>query len=182
MGLYFIGFEQTLQQILDSREERVRYQKHLLSKYCNTIVSYKLNIPGPIKYNSLIKEVFDEGLKLFKSRLKEDLIEVKFEYVVYKNSGPELFAVINSSAFVIKEITTRIEETHALGRLYDYDVLDSKGRHIDRQELNIESRKCLICDENAFECGRSRKHTVKELTDKIHNMAFNYFNSNMENK
>jgi len=176
MSLYFIGFEQTLQEILDSREERVLYQKHLLSKYHNTIVSYKLNIPGPIKYNSLIKEIFDEGLQLLKLKLKDDSVEIEHLYVAYKNSGPELFAVINISAFVIKEITTKIEETHALGRLYDYDVLDVRGRHIDRQELNIESRKCLLCDENAFECGRSRKHTVNELTDKIHNMAFNHFN------
>jgi holo-ACP synthase len=71
-----------------------------------------------------------------------------------------------------------MEETHILGRIYDYDVLNSKGRHIDRQELGIEARKCLLCEKNAFECGRSRNHEVSELIYKIENMAFNYFNSN----
>ena len=178
MSSYFIGNEQTLLEILDSREERVLYQNHLLNKYSSVIVSYKLNIPGPIKYNSLIKDIFDDGLKVFKSKLKAELIEVKFEYVIYKNSGPELFVVINKPAHVIKKITTKIEETHALGRLYDYDVLDSKGRHIDRQELGFEPRKCLICDKNAFECGRARSHEVSELTNKIHNIAMGYFNKN----
>ncbi|MHB9343016.1 citrate lyase holo-[acyl-carrier protein] synthase, partial [Fusobacterium polymorphum] len=28
-------------------------------------------------------------------------------------------------------------------------------------------RKCLICEEQSQECGRSRKHSVKELQDKI---------------
>ena len=57
MSIYFIGEEQTLQDILTSREERVQYQQYLLNKFGYTIVSYKLNIPGPIKYNSLIKQI-----------------------------------------------------------------------------------------------------------------------------
>jgi len=181
MSIYFRGEEQTLLNILKSREKRAQYQQHLLNKFRSTIVSYKLNIPGPIKYNSLIKQIFDEGLQLFKSKLKDDLIEIQHEHVTFENSGPEYFAVINVSPFVIKKITTKIEETHALGRLYDYDVLNPMGRHIDRQELNIEARKCLLCDKNAFECGRSRNHTVNELTEKIHNMAFKYFNINVQN-
>jgi len=178
MSLYFIGEEQTLQDILKSKDERVHYQKYLLNKFSNTIVSYKLNIPGPIKYNSLIKEIFDEGLQLFRSELMDNFIEIQHENIMYKNSGPEYFAVINSSSCIIKELTTKMEETHILGRIYDYDVLNSKGRHIDRQELGIEARKCLLCEKNAFECGRSRKHEVSELIYKIENMAFNYFNSN----
>ena len=175
MSLYFIGEEQTLQNVLESREERVQYQEYLLDKFRSTIVSFKLNIPGPIKYNSLIKEIFDEGLGLFKSKLKDDLIEIVHEHIIYKNSGPEYFVVINSSSYIIKELTTKIEETHALGRIYDYDVLNCKGRQIERQELGIEARKCLLCDRDAFQCGRSRNHEVSELIDKIENMSLDYF-------
>ena len=181
MNLPFIGEEQTLHEIMDSRDERVQYQQYLLNKYCSTIISYKLNIPGPIKYNSLIKRIFDEGLQIFKLKLKDNLIENQHEYIVYKNSGPEMFMAVSVSSNIIKKITTKIEETHALGRIYDYDVLNCKGKHIDRQELGIGTRKCLLCDRNAFECGRSRNHTVNELTDKINKMAFNYFNSNIKN-
>lgn len=178
MSLYFIGEEQTLQNVLESREERVQYQEYLLDKFRSTIVSYKLNIPGPIKYNSLIKAIFDEGLNFFKSKLKDDLIEIVHEHIIYKNSGPEYFAVINISSFIIKELTTKIEETHALGRIYDYDVLNCNGRQIERQELGIEVRKCLLCDRNAFQCGRSRNHEVSELIEKIESMAFDYFKIN----
>jgi holo-ACP synthase len=175
MSLYFIGEEQTLQDILTSREERVEHQQYLLNKFSNTIVSYKLNIPGAIKYNSLIKQIFDEGLRLFLSKLEQNMIEILHEQVIYKNSGPEYFAVIDASSYKIKQITTKIEENHTLGRIYDYDVLNSEGRHIDRQELGIEARKCLLCDRNAFQCGRSRNHEVSKLMDKIENMALNYF-------
>lgn len=177
MSLYFIGEEQTLQEVLKSREERVQYQQYLLNKYCNTVVSYKLNIPGPIKYNSLIKKIFDEGLQVFKSKLKDDLIEIEHEHIIYKNSGPEYFAVINVSSYIIKKLTAEIEEKHDLGRIYDFDVLNSKGRHIERQELGIEVRKCLLCDKNAFICGRARNHEVSELIDKIESMSLNYFNT-----
>jgi len=175
MSLSFIGEEQTLQDILVSREERVEYQQYLLNKFESTVVSYKLNIPGVIKYNSLIKQIFDEGLKLFKAKLKHNLIEIQQEHIMYKNSGPEYFAVFDISSNVIKKLTTEIEETHPLGRICDYDVLNSKGVHIDRQELGIKTRKCLLCDRDAFECGRSRNHEVSELIDKIENMALNYF-------
>lgn len=175
MSLYFIGEEQTLQDILVSREKREQYQKYLLNKFNCSIVSYKLNIPGPIKYNSLIKQIFDEGLTLFKEDLKRDLIDISYEHIIYKNSGPEYFAAINNSSYIIKEITTKIEENHLLGRIYDYDVLNFKGIQIERQELGIEARKCLLCDKDAFECGRSRNHKVSELIDKIENMALIYF-------
>lgn len=175
MSLYFKGEEQTLQDILVSREKRAQYQQYLLNKFNCAIVSYKLNIPGPIKYNSLIKQIFDEGLTLFKADLKLNLIEIKHEHIIYKNSGPEYFAVINSSPYIIKEITTKIEENHPLGRIYDFDVINLKGIQIERQDLGVEARKCLLCDKNAFECGRSRNHEVSELIDKIENMALNYF-------
>lgn len=178
MSLYFIGQQQTLQEILKSRDERVQYQEYLLEKFGSTIVSYKLNIPGPIKYSPLIKKIFDEGLRLLKSKFKDDLIEIKHERIIYINSGPEYFAVIDISSYIIKQITTEIEEKHPLGRIYDYDVLNSKGRHIDRQELGIEARKCLLCEKNAFLCSRARNHEVSELINKIENMALDYFNIN----
>jgi len=175
MSIYFIGEEQTLQDILASREERVEYQKYLLSKFGHTVVSYKLNIPGPIKYNSLIKQIFEEGLSVFRLGLEKSSIKIENDHVTYNNSGPEYFAVINSSPYIIKEITTKIEENHPLGRIYDFDVLNFKGIHIERQELGIKPRKCLICHRNAFECGRSRTHAVSELIEKIENMALDYF-------
>jgi holo-ACP synthase len=180
VSIYFKGNEQSLEDILRAREKRVQYQQYLLKKYRNAILSYKLNIPGPIKYNSLIKQIFDEGIYAFKKNFKEFSLVILQERIEYENSGPEYFAVFNFSSnlsvYLIKKLTTYIEETHPLGRLYDFDVIDATGKQFSREELGISPRKCLICDNNAFICGRSRAHSVSELIDRIETMAMDYFN------
>lgn len=176
MNKNFEGEIQSLKDILKSREMRVEYQKQLLNKYKNTIISYKLNIPGPIKYNSIIKKIFDEGLKILKEKLNEIGVKKLEDKVIYKNSGPEYFIVLDISPYIIKKLTIHIEEEHALGRIYDFDVLNEKGEQISREELGKSRRKCLLCEKNAAECGRARGHEVKELIEKIESMAREYFN------
>lgn len=175
MSKYFNGGKQSLQDILEARDMRVRYQEYLLDTYKTNLVSYKLNIPGPVKYSPLIKQIFDEGMSVFKKKLDEASISIVYEKVWYKNSGTEYFAVLNADAHFIKQLTTSIEETHALGRLYDFDVLNSDGSQVSRQELGIQPRKCLLCENNAFECARSRRHDVSTLIDHIETMALEYF-------
>lgn len=173
--MHFQGEEQSLHDVLKCRDMRVQYQQYLLNKYQNTVISYKLNIPGAVKYNLLIKKVFDEGLQIFKDKLNEISVVILEEKILYKNSGPEYFGVFNMPPYLIKKITIDIEDTHALGRLYDFDVLSGEGEQISRQELGKEQRKCLLCGSNAFECGRARRHTVEELIVKIRSMVEDYF-------
>lgn len=176
MSLYFEGRKQSVEDILKARDMRVSYQRHLIETYKSTIVSYKLNIPGSVKYNSLIKQIFDEGILTFKEELEKSSIDIVYEKAWYKDSGPEYFACFNMPADFIKKITISIEENHPLGRLYDFDVLNHKGNQVSREELKAGSRKCLICNNDAFLCSRSRRHEVSELIDKIESMALDYFN------
>jgi holo-ACP synthase len=176
MNSYFKGEEQSLEDILKARETRVQYQEYLLDKYRNTIVAFKLNIPGPVKYNPLIRDIFDEGLKVLKQSLDEASIEVVQQEAVYKNSGPEAFIVLNLLPNIIKKLTALIEENHPLGRLYDFDVINLEGLQLSREEIGMQPRKCLLCEKNAFECGRSRSHEVGALIAKIEKMALDYFN------
>jgi holo-ACP synthase len=144
VSMYFKGEEQSLDDILRAREVRVQNQNELLNKYGSTIISYKLNIPGPIKYNSLIKHIYDEGLLVLRHKIDEYKIPIFYEKEFIKNSGPEYLAAVDMPAALVKKITTSIEESHALGRLYDFDVLDEKGMQISREELGIDLRKCLL--------------------------------------
>lgn len=176
MSVSFKGEEQSVEDILSSRDERAQIQQYFLEKYKSPLISYKLNIPGPVKYNSLIKEIFDDGLLAAKNEMTKASIEIIDEKVLYKNSGPEYFAVCKGTPSLIKEITTIIEETHPLGRLFDFDILDLEGKQLSRQDLGRAPRKCLMCEKNAFECGRSRSHSVDELVDYIEKIALAYFN------
>ena len=157
------GIEVGIEEILDCREKRVTIQNEMIKKYNKPVISFTMNIPGPIKTNNEIKKAFDIGKNLILENLKENNIKVLEIQELNENTGNELFISVNSSAKKIKNITVSIEEASELGRLFDIDVIDINFEKLSRKSF----RKCLICGEQAQECGRSRKHSIKELQDKI---------------
>ena len=62
--------------------------------------------------------------------------------------------------------SVEIEDHTTAGRLFDMDVLCPDGRKVDRQELGLPGRRCLICGGPAQACARSRTHTVAQLQEK----------------
>ena len=157
------GIEVGIDEILDCREKRVAIQNEMIKKYSFPVISFTMNIPGPIKTNNEIKKAFDIGKKLILEKLKENNIEILEKKELNVNTGNELFISVNSSAEKIKNITVAIEESCELGRLFDIDVIDVNFEKLSRKSF----RKCLICEEQSQECGRSRKHSVEELQDKV---------------
>ena len=157
------GIEVGIDEILDCREKRVAIQNEMIKKYNKPVISFTMNIPGPIKTNNEIKKAFDIGKKLILEKLKENNIEILEKKELNVNTGNELFISVNSSAEKIKNITVSIEEASELGRLFDMDVIDISFEKQSRKSF----RKCLICEKQAQECGRSRKHSVEELQNKV---------------
>ena len=157
------GIEVGIDEILDCREKRVAIQNKMIKKYNKPVISFTMNIPGPIKVNNKIKKAFDIGKNLILENLKENNIKVLEIQELNENTGNELFISVNSLAEKIKNMTVAIEESCELGRLFDRDVIDINFEKLSRKSF----RKCLICEEQAQECGRSRKHSVKELQDKV---------------
>ena len=157
------GIEVGIDEVLLSREKRVTIQNEMIKKYKLPIISFTMNIPGPIKTNDEIKKAFDIGKNLILKKLKENNIEILEVQELNENTGNELFISANSSAEKIKDITVTIEENSELGRLFDIDVIDVNFEKLSRKSF----RKCLICEEQAQECGRSRKHSVEELQKKV---------------
>lgn len=157
------GIEVGIDEILNCREKRVVIQNDMIKKYNKPVISFTMNIPGPIKTNNEIKKAFDIGKKLILEKLKENNIEILEKEELNVNTGNELFISVNSSAEKIKNITVAIEESCELGRLFDMDVIDVNFEKLSRKSF----RKCLICEEQSQECGRSRKHSVGELQNKV---------------
>lgn len=157
------GKEVGIDEILMCREKRVAIQNEMIKKYYLPVISFTMNIPGPIKTNNKIKKAFNIGKNLILEKLKEKNIDILEIHELNENTGNELFISVNNPAEKIKEITVTIEENSELGRLFDIDVIDVNFEKISRKSF----RKCLICEEQAQECGRSRKHSVEELQSKI---------------
>lgn len=62
MEMFKKGEAQSIEDILNDRDERVYVQNQLSRKYVdNSIVVIKLNIPGPIKNNSNLHKVCERS-------------------------------------------------------------------------------------------------------------------------
>jgi holo-ACP synthase len=89
-------------------------------------------------------------------------------------TGPEALLVVDAEAHALKEATTRLEDEHPLGRLWDIDVIDPLRGAISRKDLGQPSRRCLLCAEDAHACARSRAHSLDELQRAMHRMVHAY--------
>jgi len=114
-------------------------------------------------------DIQNEMIKKYNMPLKENNIEILEIKELDENTGNELFISVDSTDEKIKDITIAIEESSQLGRLFDMDVIDVNFEKLSRKSF----RKCLICEEQAQECGRSRKHSIEELQEKVEEILEN---------
>lgn len=157
------GQEVTITDMMFCRDRRVQIQNEFIEKYQNPVVSFCMNIPGPIKTTPLIQKGFEVGKEALLHALSVADMTVLESRVFHDITGDEILLCIDAPAEKIKDLTQRIEETHPYGRLFDMDVIGTDSKKLSRPSY----RKCLICDCQAQECARSRKHTVEEMQNKI---------------
>lgn len=168
------GERPPLEEVLHTRERRVRFQDALAQKFFpHTVIAFKLNIPGPVKNNETIEKIFMVGTSDIREMLRSREWRIFYEKIMNLPTGPELFMVVEGSLVEVKKTMIRLEEEMPLGRLFDLDVFTAEGqevRTISREALGYPERRCLICDESAKVCGRSRTHEVTEMHEKIMEM------------
>ena len=158
--------EVTLMEMLEAREKRAERQRSLLAAWGRTMICFTMNIAGPVKNNDLIRRGYALGKKrLVRQLMAAGIAIVHFEEVQEK-TGNEAFFLLDAAPLRVKEVTVAIEDHGPVGRLFDMDVLCPDGRKVDRQELGLSGRKCLICGGPAQVCARSRTHTVAALQEK----------------
>lgn len=158
--------EVTLPEMLEARERRAARQKALLRAYGKTMICFTMNIAGPVKNNSLIRRGYALGKRLLGQQLGVAGIPVLYFEEIQEITGNEGIFLLDADPLTVKAITVEIEDHAPVGRLFDMDVLCPDGRKVDRQELGLPGRKCLICGGQAQACARSRAHTVSELQEK----------------
>lgn len=153
----------TLIEMLDARERRASRQQELLHKYHSSLICFTMNIAGPVKNSPLILRGFQLGKRLLEERM--DALHIKpvhFEECS-EVTGNEAIYVLDQDPVSIKRITSDVEDGSDPGRLFDMDVLRKDGQKVDRTELGLSPRRCLVCGGPAKECARSRTHSVEEL-------------------
>jgi len=174
MGINMVD-KKILMEILKSREDREIKQKEIIHKYKNSIISFTLNIPGPNKDSIKYRKIHDVGMETIINKLKDKGYKIDYIENIYKITGPEGYISLCINPIELKRITTTIEETHKLGRLFDMDVFDFNHNQISRRSLGYNPRKCLLCDKDAKVCSRSSSHSLEELIYKVNQIYYSYF-------
>ena len=127
----------SLQEVLQAREDRAAKQRTLLDRFGRPLISFTMNIPGPIKDAPLVRFAFRAGL----CRLREALGEPVYKEIVFLRAGPAALLVCDRPAAELKALCLAIEEEDEIGRLYDMDVIEADGKKLSR----LQERTCLLC-------------------------------------
>lgn len=192
----FDGRQATLEEILSAREERAMLQMEMLSKYGKPLVSFSMNIAGPVKNSPLIQRALEEGRRMLDDALAKAGIKVLDARCKDAVTGCELMYCVDAAdGRALKNICVTIEDSCRLGRLFDMDVIlpekvideitdgaisgqdkeasygQIKGKKLER----TSQRKCLICGEPGRDCASRRIHSVRELQEKTGQIITEYF-------
>ncbi len=163
----------TLEQMLAAREARAARQVSLNRMYHLPILSFSMNIPGPVKDTPLIRRGFLAGC----GELDKKLIKVRHRQIIQAVTGWEAVYAVEMDSLELKSLTTDIEDTHPLGRLFDMDVLDTDLHKLDRELVGGKSRGCIVCGAPGRGCASRRTHSVAQLQQAVSSIMEGYFRS-----
>lgn len=163
------GHYSDLEEVLAFREHVYGIQRNFLKNMeQGCLVSFGMNIPGPVKTNSQIWKAYRLGRKKIEKRIRELGAEIRADASVEIKSGlASVYLLGVSDAYAIKREMVKLEETYPLGRLFDIDVIGRDGLSVSRSQLGMVPRKCLLCDREAKLCARSRRHCIEDLQQAV---------------
>ena len=127
--------EVSLQEMLAAREHRSALQTRLLQQYKKSLISFTLNIPGPVKVPDGVPQAFASGPAEIEALLKDRLVLVQHMETIKEKTGYEAFYCIDANPEFIKTLMVTLEDQDRLGRLFDIDVIRPDGSKVSREEL-----------------------------------------------
>ncbi len=153
-----------LEEFLLMREKRVEIQNSIINKFKKPILVLRANYPGEDKNNFIPKAIVETIKKEILEIFNTDILTTEH---ISSIEGPTYIFSIDCLGLELKRIAMSLEENHTLGRCVDIDIFDENGYAFSRTDLGGEKRKCLICNNMAFICGRTGAHSHRELQDII---------------
>ncbi len=169
------GKKAPLAELLDAREDRWHMQRRLIAQYRRNLICLTLNIPGPVKYFPLARLTLDAGMLAIQRQLSLHQCPSVYQKSFHDACGCWGIFLTDQNAADCKKWMIEIEESHPLGRIWDIDVLNTQGEKLSRDAFGYPRRTCLLCSRPAFVCGRSRRHSAKELLDHQTSLMKTYF-------
>ncbi|MDR1592248.1 MAG: citrate lyase holo-[acyl-carrier protein] synthase [Prevotellaceae bacterium] len=159
--------EVSLQELLESRDNRQAKQRALIKKYHQPLISLTVVMPGTVKRNAHTLFLSRQAVDAIRQKLEAGIVTFD-EYDL--KTGYEALFVVRTDALETKRMTCRIEDEHPLGRLFDIDVITEDGLPLSREDAGYNPRKCLLCNQDARVCMRNRTHTSADIQNKVKEM------------
>jgi len=166
--------EVTVADMMEAREARYMMQQTLLSRYPDSVlVCLTMNIAGPVKNTEQIRRAFAWGKAQIEAVLRAE--HMLFDAAISEKTGPEAVFVVQADAHEIKRRLCALEDSCAMGRLLDIDVICADTQKVSRTQIGFPPRKCLLCGEDAPVCARSRTHSAAELFERANAIIAEHF-------
>ena len=93
-------------------------QREFLGQQGTSLISFTLNIPGPVKVFPFAGWLLEIGDRLIRRMVKEERGEILQSRENRENTGLEGFYLLNLPPEKVKRNLTVAEEKHPLGRLF----------------------------------------------------------------
>lgn len=155
--------EVTLTEMLEAREARVRRQEVLRERYGAPLISFSMNIAGPVKDSPLLRRAFRAGKRQLDTGLRAWGMKVLLREEKLAVTGCEMLYAVDAPAEKVKALCVSIEDGSTLGRLFDMDVIGADGEKLDREAVGGGARNCIVCGAAGRGCASRRVHSVPEL-------------------
>ena len=165
----------SLEALLAAKESRAARQADWLTHYQQPIISLTLVTPGAVKNSLRYRNTMGVALQMCDQMLWQNGWQVLDRQVFWLPTGPEAMWCVAHQAPEIKAHCAALEQSHPLGRLWDLDVICPQAGHVGRLSLGSHMRRCLICDEPAHACSRSRKHPLEQVVGCVEKMIDDWF-------
>jgi holo-ACP synthase len=152
----------TLAETLEAKERRAT----LISNFgtYRSVVSFTVVMPGPDKTGPRSRIIHAAGLVALRAGLAGADLAVTAESLQGDALGQQTIFGLDAPADVVKFLTLKLEEGHALGRLFDMDVFDGNRVRLSRVDFGLPERACLVCERPAGLCYREQAHSAAELS------------------
>lgn len=92
------GEQVVLTDMLQCRERRAQIQDTFIEQYHCPVISFCMNIPGPVKTNEQIRTAFDSGKNTLLLKLEQAEADIKNSIEIHEKTGDELLLAVDCPA------------------------------------------------------------------------------------
>lgn len=153
-------------KFLAAREARQELLSRALRAGRPATLFVSLNLPGPDKSPPGATGLFRQACAQIADTFHGSLLLATDRDAL----GYFALRALDLDPWAVKRLCIAIEQSQRAGRLLDLDVYAPVAGQIGRTSLGLPARRCLLCDQPAVDCMRTRRHAVGEVIAQAHEL------------